>query len=109
MDRNPEVPASNQDEALFLSAAMCEESRGAPQNANGDLTSLRRHEQSPRSTRIGLSGSFPGGANGKKTQLPMQETQETWVSTLGLEDTLEKEMVFLSIGMIFSMIFNILA
>ena len=39
----------------------------------------------------------------------MQETQETWVSTLGLEDTLEKEMVFLSIDMIFSMIFNILA
>ena len=39
----------------------------------------------------------------------MQETQGTWVPTLGLEDALEKEMVFLSIGMIFSMIFNILA
>ena len=51
MERNPEVPTSTRDEALFIPAAMHEESRGAPRNAKGDLTSLRRHERSPRSTR----------------------------------------------------------
>ena len=44
MERNPEVPISTQDEALFIPAAMCEQSQGAPPNAKGDLTSLRRHE-----------------------------------------------------------------
>ena len=33
---------------------------------------------------------FPGGASGKKKiRLPMQETQETWVRSLGLEDLME--------------------
>ena len=37
---------------------------------------------------------FSGGARGKKKkiQLPVQETEETWVQSLGLEDPLEKEM-----------------
>ena len=37
---------------------------------------------------------FSGGARGKKKkiQLPVQETEETWVRSLGLEDPLEKEM-----------------
>ena len=51
MERKPEVPASTGDEALFIPAAMHEESLGAPLNDKGDLTSLRRHGQSPRSTR----------------------------------------------------------
>ena len=38
MERNPEVPASTRDEALFILAALCEESRGVPHNAKGDLT-----------------------------------------------------------------------
>ena len=51
MERSPEVPASTQDEALFILSVMSEESLGAPRNAKGDLTSLRRHERSPRLTR----------------------------------------------------------
>ena len=51
MERKPEVPASTRDEALFIRAAMREESQGAPRNDKGDLTSLRRHERSPRVTR----------------------------------------------------------
>jgi len=51
MERNPEVPALTRVEALFTPAAMHEESRGAPRNTKGDLSSLRRHERSPRSTR----------------------------------------------------------
>ena len=35
---------------------------------------------------------FPGGASGKETRLPMQETQETQVRSLGQEDTLEEGM-----------------
>ena len=46
MERNPEVPASTQDEALFITAATREESRGAPHTSK-DLTSLKRHEQVP--------------------------------------------------------------
>ena len=42
MERNTEVPASTRGEALFKPAALCKESRGAPGNAKGDLTSLRR-------------------------------------------------------------------
>ena len=38
MERNPEIPASIRDEALFIAAAMLKESRGAPRNAKGDLT-----------------------------------------------------------------------
>ena len=34
---------------------------------------------------------FPGGSV-VKNHLPMQETQETWVRSLGQEDPLEKEM-----------------
>ena len=38
---------------------------------------------------------FPGGMSGlkKKTHLPMQETQETRVQSLGQEDPLEKELI----------------
>mgnify|MGYP006996429977 CR=1 FL=1 len=50
MERYPEVRASTRDEALFIPAVMWEESRGAPGNTKGDLTSLRRHEWSPKST-----------------------------------------------------------
>ena len=35
---------------------------------------------------------FPGGAGGKRTRLPRQETQERRVPSLGLDDPLEKEM-----------------
>ena len=48
MERNPEVPASTRDEALFIPAAICEESRVAPYNTEEDLTSLRRHERVPQ-------------------------------------------------------------
>ena len=48
MERNPEVPASTRDGALFIAAAMHDESRGAPHNTKGDVTSLRRHEQVPQ-------------------------------------------------------------
>ena len=51
MERKPEVPASTGDEALFIPAAMHEESQCDPRNAKGHLTTLRRHEWSPRSTR----------------------------------------------------------
>ena len=50
MERNHEVPASTRDAALFIPETMPKESRGAPRNAKGNLTSLTRHEQSPRST-----------------------------------------------------------
>ena len=60
MERNPEVPASTRDEALFIPAGMPKESRGGPRNTKGDLTSLRRHEWSPRSTRnLRRTQSFP--------------------------------------------------
>ena len=35
---------------------------------------------------------FTRGASGKKKYLPMQETQETWVQSLGWEDPLEESM-----------------
>ena len=35
---------------------------------------------------------FPGGTSSKRTLLPIQETQETWLQSLGLEDSLEEEM-----------------
>ena len=35
--------------------------------------------------------SFPGGAV-LRIHLPMQETQETWVQSLGQEDSLKEEM-----------------
>jgi len=35
---------------------------------------------------------FPHGTSGKRTLLPMQETQETWLRSLGPEDPLEEEM-----------------
>ena len=35
---------------------------------------------------------FPRWLSGKELRLPMQEMQETWVSSLGQEDTLEKDM-----------------
>ena len=44
MERNPEVPASTQDDALFIPAVMREQILGAPPDAKGVLTSLRRCE-----------------------------------------------------------------
>ena len=35
---------------------------------------------------------FPGGSVVKYSRLPMQETQETWVRSLGQEDPLEEGM-----------------
>ena len=35
-------------------------------------------------------GGFPGGTTGKQTCLPVQETKETQVQSLGLEDPLEE-------------------
>ena len=35
---------------------------------------------------------FPGGASVKKIRLPMEETQETLVQSLGQEDPLENEI-----------------
>ena len=37
-----------------------------------------------------LSLGFAGGANGKRTLLPMQEAKKTLVGSLGREDPLEK-------------------
>ena len=48
MERNHEVRTSTRDEALFIRAAMQEESRGAPRNSKADLTSLRKHERVPQ-------------------------------------------------------------
>ena len=48
MERNTEVRASARDEALFIPAAMFEESQGAPGNTKGDLTSLRRQDCVPQ-------------------------------------------------------------
>ena len=36
-----------------------------------------------------MEGDFPDGSSGKKTRLPMQET---WVQSLGREESLEKGM-----------------
>ena len=65
MERNAEVPASSRDEALFFPAAMREEPRGGPRNAKEDLTSLRKHESSPRST---------GNSRGTLSFLPQVHT-----------------------------------
>ena len=35
---------------------------------------------------------FLGGASGKESKCQMQDRQETWVRSLGLEDPLEEEM-----------------
>ena len=35
---------------------------------------------------------FSGAASGKELPLPMQETQKTWVPSLGWEDPLEEDM-----------------
>ena len=56
---DPWVPASTQDEALFIPATMCEDSRGSPCNAKGDLTSLRRHKWIPQvETQLEVTLSF---------------------------------------------------
>jgi len=47
MESNPEVPASTRDDALFIPLEKREETPGAPPNAKGDLTSLRRHKRVP--------------------------------------------------------------
>ena len=41
--------------------------------------------------RVSFKGGFPGGSV-VENLLPVQETQETWVQSLGQEDPLEKEM-----------------
>ena len=42
---------------------------------------------------------FSGGVSGKRTRLPMQETQEMRVRSLGGEDALEEEMATHSRGL----------
>ena len=42
-------------------------------------------------TSQGLEG-FPSGSSGKEFCLPVKQTQDTWVRSLGWEDPLEKEM-----------------
>ena len=49
------------------------------------------------SVLLGKGLDFPGSASGlkkknQKTHLPMQETQKTWVRSLGQEDPLEEGM-----------------
>ena len=41
---------------------------------------------------VSVSKGLPSWLSGKKIHLPVQELQETWVSSLGGEDPLEKEM-----------------
>ena len=43
-------------------------------------------------TQNNVSVDFSGGSVGKGSASQMQETQETWVQSLGQEDFLEKEM-----------------
>ena len=72
MERNTEVPASTQDEDLFIPAAMCEESRGAPRNAKGDLTSLRRQERVPQvDTQLERNPKFPTTTPRKPQNYPL--------------------------------------
>ena len=55
----------------------------------------RRQRQKPRAAplRSLLSGrGFPGGAHGKESIWQCRETQETWVRSLGWEDSLGEEM-----------------
>ena len=42
---------------------------------------------------IGDEYGLPQWLSGKDSHLHMQETQETWVQSLGREDPLQKEMV----------------
>ena len=35
---------------------------------------------------------FPGGTGSKEPHLPLQETQESWVQSLGQEDPLKEGM-----------------
>ena len=39
---------------------------------------------------------FPGGASGKEATYPRQEAYETWVRSLGQEDSLEEGMATVS-------------
>ena len=48
--------------------------------------------------QTGKSLGFPGGSV-VKIHLPMQETQGTWVPSLGQEDPLEMEMAIPSSGL----------
>ena len=72
MERNPEVRASTRDEALFICAAMQEESRGAPRKLKVDLTSLRNHERVPH-VPIQLESNC---------ELPTTTPQKPWNSPL---------------------------
>ena len=42
--------------------------------------------------KLSLQGGLPRWGSGKESYLSMQETQETWVRSLGWEDALEQEM-----------------
>ena len=41
---------------------------------------------------LGSALGFPGGASGRRTPLPMQETKETGLQSLGPDDPLEEGM-----------------
>ena len=46
-------------------------------------------------TVLSLMG-FPGATNGNEPHLPLQETQKSWVQSLGQEDPLKEGMATLS-------------
>ena len=76
MERNPEVPTSTRDEALFIPAVKCEESRGAPQNVKGDLTSLRRYEWVPQvDTQLERNPNFPATTPRKPRNSPLHASE----------------------------------
>ena len=60
---NGEEPGGShqtRDEALFIPAALLEESRGAPRNLKADLTSLRKHQWVPHvSTQLERTPKLP--------------------------------------------------
>ena len=60
------------------------------------LEDRESHRENHRGLEICLLPCFylglPWWHGGKRICLPMQETQETWVRSLGQEDPLEKEM-----------------
>ena len=71
VERNLEVPASTRDEALSIPAALHEETRGAPHNAKGALTSLRRHERVPQDgTQLERNPELPATTPSKSRKFP---------------------------------------
>ena len=72
MERNPEVPATNRDEALFIPAVKGEESQGAPHNSKADLTSLRKHEQVPQvPIQLEMNPNIPTTTPRKRQNSPL--------------------------------------